>query len=131
MKVYLQCVGAVLIGLIVILALGSKGKEFSVLLAAGICAMGCIVLVGYLQPVIEFVRQLEQAGGLDAPVVKILLKAVGVGLVSEVGALLCTDSGNGSLGKLLQLLGSTVVLWLSLPLFTMLLELIQELLGGI
>lgn len=131
MKVYLQCVGAVLIGLIVILALGSKGKEFSVLLAAGICAMGCIVLVGYLEPVIEFVRQLEQAGGLDAPVVKILLKAVGVGLVSEVGALLCTDSGNGSLGKLLQLLGSAVVLWLSLPLFTMLLELIQELLGGI
>lgn len=131
MKVYLQCVGAVLIGLIVILALGSKGKEFSVLLAAGICAMGCIVLLGYLEPVIEFVRQLEQAGGLDAPVVKILLKAVGVGLVSEVGALLCTDSGNGSLGKLLQLLGSSVVLWLSLPLFTMLLELIQELLGGI
>ena len=131
MKVYLQCVGAVLIGLIVILALGSKGKEFSVLLAAGICAMGCIVLLGYLEPVIEFVRQLEQAGGLDAPVVKILLKAVGVGLVSEVGALLCTDSGNGSLGKLLQLLGSAVVLWLSLPLFTMLLELIQELLGGI
>lgn len=131
MKVYLQCVGAVLIGLIVILALGSKGKEFSVLLAAGICAMGCIVLVGYLEPVIEFVRQLEQAGGLDAPVVKILLKAVGVGLVSEVGAMLCTDSGNGSLGKLLQLLGSSVVLWLSLPLFSMLLELIQELLGGI
>ena len=131
MKVYLQCVGAVLIGLIVILALGSKGKEFSVLLAAGICAMGCIVLLGYLEPVIEFVRQLEQAGGLDAPVVKILLKAVGVGLVSEVGALLCTDSGTGSLGKLLQLLGSAVVLWLSLPLFTMLLELIQELLGGI
>ena len=63
--------------------------------------------------------------------VKILLKAVGEGLVSEVGALLCTDSGNGSLGKLLQLLGSAVVLWLSLPLFTMLLELIQELLGGI
>lgn len=131
MKVYLQCVGAVLIGLIVILALGSKGKEFSVLLAAVICAMGCIVLVGYLEPVIEFVRQLEQAGGLDAPVMKILLKAVGVSLVSEVGALLCTDSGNGSLGKLLQLLGSAVVLWLSLPLFTMLLELIQELLGGI
>ena len=131
MKVYLQCVGAVLIGLIVILALGSKGKEFSVLLAVGVCAMGCIALLVYLEPVIEFIHQLEQAGGLDAPVMKILLKAVGVGLISEVGALLCTDCGNGSLGKLLQLLGSSVVLWLSLPLFTMLLELIQELLGGI
>ena len=131
MKVYLQCVGAVLIGLIVILALGSKGKEFSVLLSVGVCTMGCIALLRYLEPVIEFIHQLEQAGGLDAPVMKILLKAVGVGLISEVGALLCADSGNGSLGKLLQLLGSSVVLWLSLPLFTMLLELIQELLGGI
>ena len=131
MKVYLHCVGAVLIGLIVILALGSKGKEFSVLLAVGVCAMGCIALLVYLEPVIGFIRQLEQVGGLDSPVMKILLKAVGVGLISEVGALLCADSGNGSLGKLLQLLGSSVVLWLSLPLFTMLLELIQELLGGI
>ena len=58
----------------------------------------------------------------------ILLKAVGIGLVSEIAGLVCTDAGNGSLGKTLQLLGSAVILYLSLPIFTAMLELIREIL---
>lgn len=58
----------------------------------------------------------------------ILLKAVGIGLVSEIAGLVCTDAGNGSLGKALQMLGSAVILYLSLPIFTAILELIREIL---
>lgn len=58
----------------------------------------------------------------------ILLKAVGIGLVSEIAGLVCTDAGNGSLGKTLQMLGSAVILYLSLPIFTAMLELIREIL---
>ena len=58
----------------------------------------------------------------------ILLKAVGIGLVSEIAGLVCNDAGNGSLGKTLQMLGSAVILYLSLPIFTAMLELIREIL---
>ena len=131
MKLYLQVCGAVLIALILILTLGSKGKDYAALVTLALCAMGCLAALRYLEPVLDFIRQLEQIGGLDSAVVSILLKATGIGLIAEIGAMICADSGSGSLGKLLQILGSSLVLWLSLPLFTMLLELIQRILGEI
>ena len=70
-------------------------------------------------------------GGLDSGTLRILLKAVGIGLVSEIAALVCADAGNSSLGKTVQLLGSAVILWLSLPLFTMLIELLQRIMGAL
>jgi hypothetical protein len=43
--------------------------------------------------------------------------------------MVCADAGNASLGKVLQILASAVILWLSLPVFTALIELIQKILG--
>ena len=54
---------------------------------------------------------------------------VGVGLISELVAGLCQDAGNGSLGKQVQLLGTAVILRLSLPLLETLLDLMERLLG--
>ena len=81
-----------------------------------------------LEPVLDFLRELETLGDLQGDMLGILLKAVGIGLVSEIAGLVCTDAGNGSLGKTLQMLGSAVILYLSLPIFTAMLELIREIL---
>lgn len=59
----------------------------------------------------------------------LLLKAVGIGLVSQIAGAVCTDAGNGALARQLQLLGNAAILYLSLPLFSGLLELLQEILG--
>ena len=58
-----------------------------------------------------------------------MLKAVGIGVISEIAVLICQDSGNAALGKGLQLLATIVVLWLALPLMQGLLELVQKILG--
>jgi len=91
--------------------------------------MAAATAMEYLRPVIEFINQLEQNGGLDHSMVRILLKVTGIGLIAEIAALVCSDSGNGSLGKAVKLLGSAAILWLSLPLYTMLMELLQRILG--
>ena len=83
----------------------------------------------HLQPVLNMIRTLEALGGLDETLISILLKVAGIGIISEIAALICTDTGNAALGKTLQLLGSAVILWMSIPLFTMLLELLQSILG--
>lgn len=131
MKLYFQCCAAILLAVILILMLGNRGKEYGLLLALFACGLAGIVLLQFLKPILDFVMQIEQMGNLDDTVTTILLKAVGVGLISEIVSLICNDSGSGSLGKLIQMLGSAVVLWLSLPLFTMLFELIQRIFGGL
>lgn len=129
MGLYWKAAAAVLLAVVMILALGRK--DLGLLLGLAVCVMVCLAALEYLEPVTEFLQTLEDLGGLDGNMIRILLKAVGIGLLTEIAGLVCTDSGNGSLAKALQLLGTAVILWMALPLFTSLLELIQEILGNL
>ena len=91
--------------------------------------MTALAALHYLQPVISFLHMLEELSGLDGDMVAILLKATGIGIVAEIANLVCKDAGNESMGKSLQLLGSAVILYLSIPLFTALIDLLQKVLG--
>ena len=97
----------------------------------GVCAMVLFLGSGYLEPVVSFLAELERLGNLQPDLVKILLKAAGIGILTEITALLCTDSGNSSLGQSIRTLSAGLILCLSLPIFQALLSLIQEILEGI
>lgn len=129
MELFFQACAAALLAVILILTLGSRGKEIGTLLGIGVCTMAAVIGLRYLEPVVELLGKLEEIGGLDPALTGVLLKAAGIGLISEIAALVCADAGNSSLGKAVQLLGTAVILWLSIPLFTMLLELLQKILG--
>lgn len=131
MEQFIQAVAIVLIGVVFWLFLSGHGKEYALLLSLGVCCLVTVVAIRFLQPVMELVVQLQDIGNLDAEWVSVLLKTVGIGLITEVAALLCTDAGNASVGKAVQILGSVTVLWLSIPLMNSLLALISQILGEI
>lgn len=131
MSVFIKTCGSVLLALILILFLGNKNKDLSMVLGLAMCAMVTIGAMEYLRPVLDFVGQLENLIGHDHSLIRILLKVSGIGLICEIASLVCADSGCGSLGKSIKLMGSAVILWLSLPLYAMLAELMQEILGGL
>lgn len=131
MAIFLQAAGGVLLAAVLGLALQHRGKDFSLLLTIAVCAMVGLMAATFLKPVLAFFRQLEEMGSLDNQLIRILLKAAGIALVSEIAGMICADAGSPSMGKSLQMLGSAVILWLSIPVFQALLELIQEILGGI
>ncbi|MBR4864634.1 MAG: stage III sporulation AC/AD family protein [Oscillospiraceae bacterium] len=107
---------------------GKQNKDMSLLLTVATCAMVLVMSVRQLDPVIGFFEKIQSVGQLDNELLKIILKVVGIGLVGEISSVLCVDSGNAALGKTLQLLASCVILYLSLPLFNTLLELIEDIL---
>lgn len=131
MDVLLKSAGAVLITSVVGLALGKEGKEYRILLTLGCGAMVLILSVTFLQPVISFLRELEAMGNMDSDLVGILMKVTGICLVSQMAGLVCTEAGDSSLAKALEMLAAVVILWLSIPVFQGLLNLIEGILGGI
>lgn len=131
MELFIRAAAAALLAVVLGLALEKQGKDIALLLSVAVCCMVMMAAVSYLQPVMTFLRQLESIGNLNGTMVGILVKIVGIGILSEVAAMVCTDAGNGSLGKALQLLGAAVILWLSIPIFSALIELIQQILGEI
>lgn len=120
-----------LTGVILALVLGKQSREMGVLLSLGICCMVCVAALGFMEPVLDLFWQIRRISGLDGDLVAMLLKAAGIGILSELAGLICADAGENALGKALQLLANAAVLWISLPLFQKLLTLLEEVLGGL
>lgn len=131
MNLFFQASAIALIISVLGLTLVKMGKEFTVLLTIAGCCMVVVLCVSFLEPVLDLVCRLQSLGNLNGEMVQILFKVVGIGLVSEIVGLVCSDAGNGSLGKALQMLGTAVILWLSIPVFQALLDLIQDILGDL
>lgn len=124
----LKVLAGVLIAVILGLTLRQQGKDMALLLSILACCMVLVVCMVYIEPVIDFIETLQSISGAQNEIFQILLKSVGIGLIGEVAALVCSDSGNAALAKAIQILTSAVVLWLSLPLMQALLDLVKQML---
>ena len=131
MELLWKGIGVCLLTCILIIITGKQNKDISLLLSiAGTVAVSAIT-VSFLRPVIDFINQLSQVASLNAEHLNVLMKATGVGIVTELAATVCVDSGNSSLGNVLRILGSAVIIWLSVPVFQALMKLIGVILGEI
>lgn len=131
MTLFWKAAAGALVTVVLGLALGKQEKDISLLLTMAVCAMVAVIAISYLEPMLDFLRRLEALGDLQGDMLGILMKAMGIGLVSEIAGMICTDAGNAALGKAMQILGSAAILYLSLPIFTALIDLIQQILGEV
>ena len=131
MDVFWKGIGAVIITLILALNIGSREKDLAVVLTVAVCCMGAAAAISFLKPVLELMARLETAIDLDSGILNILLKGVGIAFVAEITELICSDAGFGSLGQVAQLLGHCSILYLSVPMITDLLSLLQGILGNV
>ena len=95
-----------------------------VVLALGVFA------VTRLGPVLDLLRRLEKLTGVNRAIMAPALKAALVGILTNVAAGVCGDCGEGGVAKMVELCGTVMALYLSAPLVTAVLELLDGLLGG-
>ena len=131
MDIFLKAIGGILIALILWISLGKHGKDFSMLLTIIVCVMVFFAATTFLSPLLQFIKKIQQHGEIDADLLSVILKSVGIGIIGEICTLICKDAGNESLGKALQILSTTFVLWISIPVFEKLLSLLDNILGSL
>lgn len=130
MNDFLKFAALVLIAVLLYLNTAKHNKEISVLIiVAAVCIIICSAATLYIQPIIDFVHRMQSLGKLDSQMTTILLKATGIGFLSEIVNLICNDAGNAALGKTLKMICVFVILCLSLPLLNNLLNLIDTILS--
>ena len=127
---FIQAAAAAVITAVLCLVLEKQNKDYAVVLGIGMCCMILILTVKLLRPVFDFFQKLQGLGQLDPEFLSILLKSVGIGILAEITTMLCTDAGKAALGKGIHVLACATILYISLPLFSGLLDLITEILGG-
>lgn len=128
MDTFFRLVGGVLIAVVLGVTLSRQSQDITLVLSVGVCCMVVMAAAVFLTPVMDLIRRLQLLAQLEEGALNTVLKAVGIGLVGEIAALVCGDAGNAALSKAVQIATASAVLWLSVPLMEELLVLIREVL---
>jgi len=131
MNDFVKAAAIALISVILCQVLAKQNKDISSLLTVAVCGLVAIAAMQYIHPIIDFFRRLKIIGQLDPELFGILIKAVGIGLLSEITGMICTDAGNSALAKSLHIMATAVIIWISLPLLNTFIQMIENILEAL
>lgn len=126
-----EAAAGIMVAVVLWIVVSKQGKEFSIGLSLIACCLALMLIASYLDPVFDLIARLERLAGIQQEWISVMLKAVGIGVIVEIGSLICEDAGNAALGKTLQIAGAIVILWLSVPLMSGLIDLLERMLGEV
>ena len=121
----LKLAAIILTAVILISALPTLSKEISVLISFSCCIVILLYTIRFIIPVVEYIRGLTENiyfNGID-----VVLKAVGVGFITQFVSDAAMDCGNRSLANQMIFAGRICVLILSVPVLVQVLEIIERL----
>jgi stage III sporulation protein AD len=92
---------------------------------------GIIILLyctSFLSQIFEVFNDIISLSGINSSLYTILVKIIGIAYLTEFSAGICNDTGNSSLGDKVILGGKIVILVMSIPIVTSILEIVVEIL---
>ncbi|MDD4773799.1 MAG: SpoIIIAC/SpoIIIAD family protein [Eubacteriales bacterium] len=114
--------GAAIASVMLIMLIRQAREEFSPLMSFAVCVVLFAAAIITLQPVIAYIREIT-SDSLLAPYTGTLLKALGIGMVTQTTAEICRDSEENAIAGKVEFLGKAEIVLLSLPLLGELLDL--------
>ena len=119
---------AIVTALTVIILKNVKPELAFAAMLAGVIVL-LVAALDMMKETFSVFDELVELTGIDNAVVKILLKIIGVGYLTEFSADLLNDFGSASLASKVALCGKITILALSLPILRSLLALITDFLS--
>ncbi len=120
----LKIVGVgILISFIIVVVKQVKPELAIATAIAGSVVMLIFILQSFTQ-VIDVMNNIVTKTGVNGELFNTVLKIVAVGYLIEFGANICSDSGNSGIADKIILAGKLLILMLSMPILTSLLDII-------
>ena len=112
----LKIVGLCTAALAAIIVLKNVRSEYAFFLKLAVLLLIGVPVVGLAAEAISQLQALSAQAGIDSDVLKLLVKALGICLTTQLAANLCQDSGESALASAVELLGRGAILLMALPL---------------
>ena len=119
-----KIVGVGIISLILIIILKQYKPEFAIYISilAGILIL--FMVMDKLSSIINLFSNLTSKTGANSEFLKILFKITGIAILTEFAVSICKDSGETAIASKIDLGGKIIIISISIPIITALLELI-------
>ncbi|MDO5555769.1 MAG: stage III sporulation protein AD [Clostridia bacterium] len=124
----IKIIGVGLIALIIIIILKQYKPEFTVYVSIIAGTIILFMVIGRLEALINLLSNLTTRTGIESEFLKILLKITGIAILTEFAVSICKDSGETAIANKIDLGGKIIIISISIPIITALLELIIQVL---
>lgn len=113
-----------------LLALSLRGQrpEFAMLLSLGCGVFVLLNLLGQMKGILSGLESVMAGLSGQSDLTGIILKALGLCIVAELGSQCCRDAGEAAIAAKVELAAKTALVLMCMPVFTQLLETAGELL---
>lgn len=114
-----------------LLALTLRGQrpEFAMLLSLGCGIFVLLALMGQMKEIISGLEKIMSGLSEQSDLTAIILKALGICIVAELGSQCCRDAGEAAIAAKVELVAKAALVLMSMPVFTSLMETAGELLS--
>lgn len=125
-----RIVSVVIVCVIVIAILKTKNSEYAIIAEIAGIVIVALMAIGKLKSVLdESTAIFNSAGVLDDGYLVLLIKILGIAIVTQIASDICTDNGNKALSTNIELVGKIIILSLCMTLLKTLVTLSGGLLG--
>ncbi len=121
-----KIIGVGIIALIISVIIKQYKPEFAMYISiiAGIIIL--FLIIDKMYGIVTLLTNLSRKTGMNAEYLTILLKITGIAILTEFAVSICKDSGESAIASKIDLGGKVIVISMSIPIISALLEIIMK-----
>ena len=127
MDILVKLLAVAVTGSVLGLVIKKNSPEMALMLTVALAIFTVVLSAQIISEILTFVKSVSEAAGISATVLAVVLKTVGVAVVTKISADICRDSGQASVASGVELAGSAVAVYAALPLFKTVVSMIDSL----
>ena len=124
----IKIIGVGLIGLIIIIIMKQYKPDFVIYVSLIVGTIILFMIMDKLIGIIEILTNLSNKASINSEFLVIFLKITGIAFLTEFAVSICNDSGETAIANKIDLGGKIIIIAISIPIISALLELIIKIL---
>lgn len=124
----IKIIGIGLSALIIIIILRQYKPEFAIYVSIIAGVLILLFSLSKINGIINLLKDISNKASINSKFLNIILKITGIALLTEFAVSLCQDSGENAIANKIDIGGKVIILTISLPIISSLLEIILKVL---
>lgn len=124
----IKIIGVGLCALIIIIVLKQYKPEFAIYVSILAGAIILAMSVANISGVINLMKDISSKANINSQFLGIILKITGIAILTEFAISICKDSGETAIANKIDIGGKAIIITISLPIISSLLETILKIL---
>lgn len=124
----IKIIGIALIALIIIIMLKQYRPEYAIFISVLTGVLILFLVMDRLTGIINLIESIQSKFSINTQFIALLIKITGIAFLSEFAVSICKDSGEAAIASKIELGSKIIIISMSIPIISSLLEIILKIL---